>query len=412
MRIKCPHCGERGNEEFAYLGDATVHPPDDASAATPDDRRLRALDGLRLPARQPRRRASRAVAARPWLPLLDRCDAKHFDPCDPRRGGRARGGDRPHRDRRRPVMVKATDLPQHAPRSAGSSTAAPISPSRSTGGPIPAIPAIRSPPRCWPTASGSSAARSSTIVRAAPVGRAGGAQRPRRAAERRAARTQHPRHRRRALRWAGSREPEPLAVAGMRRDERQPACRARSSRPGSTTRRSCGRLRSGRSCTSPSSAAPQALAAPRRRPIPTGTRNRPRICDVLVVGGGPAGLAGGIGRRASRRARHPRRRGFPAGWQAALREPDHRRPPRAGMAGECGGGTRGAAGGPHPQAHDRLRRLRSRPTARSSASATTCPCRLRTSRASGSGASWRSAACLRPAPSSARSCSPAMTGLA
>jgi methylglutamate dehydrogenase subunit B len=28
MRIKCPHCGERGNEEFAYHGDATVRRPD------------------------------------------------------------------------------------------------------------------------------------------------------------------------------------------------------------------------------------------------------------------------------------------------------------------------------------------------------------------------------------------------
>ncbi len=28
MRIACPHCGTRGNEEFAYLGDATVRRPD------------------------------------------------------------------------------------------------------------------------------------------------------------------------------------------------------------------------------------------------------------------------------------------------------------------------------------------------------------------------------------------------
>ncbi|MCP8937675.1 sarcosine oxidase subunit delta [Alsobacter sp. SYSU M60028] len=35
MRITCPHCGERGNEEFAYLGDATVRRPDDAGAARP-----------------------------------------------------------------------------------------------------------------------------------------------------------------------------------------------------------------------------------------------------------------------------------------------------------------------------------------------------------------------------------------
>jgi heterotetrameric sarcosine oxidase delta subunit len=28
MRIECPHCGQRGSEEFAYLGDATVSRPD------------------------------------------------------------------------------------------------------------------------------------------------------------------------------------------------------------------------------------------------------------------------------------------------------------------------------------------------------------------------------------------------
>ena len=28
MRIPCPHCGERGNEEFAYLGDGTVRRPE------------------------------------------------------------------------------------------------------------------------------------------------------------------------------------------------------------------------------------------------------------------------------------------------------------------------------------------------------------------------------------------------
>lgn len=29
MRIKCPHCGERGNEEFTYRGDADATRPDD-----------------------------------------------------------------------------------------------------------------------------------------------------------------------------------------------------------------------------------------------------------------------------------------------------------------------------------------------------------------------------------------------
>jgi sarcosine oxidase subunit delta len=35
MRIKCPYCGERALEEFAYRGDATVTRPEslDASAA-------------------------------------------------------------------------------------------------------------------------------------------------------------------------------------------------------------------------------------------------------------------------------------------------------------------------------------------------------------------------------------------
>jgi methylglutamate dehydrogenase subunit B len=28
MRIACPHCGTRGLDEFAYLGDATVTRPD------------------------------------------------------------------------------------------------------------------------------------------------------------------------------------------------------------------------------------------------------------------------------------------------------------------------------------------------------------------------------------------------
>ena len=28
MRIACPYCGERGNEEFTYLGDASLRRPD------------------------------------------------------------------------------------------------------------------------------------------------------------------------------------------------------------------------------------------------------------------------------------------------------------------------------------------------------------------------------------------------
>ena len=32
MRIPCPFCGPRGNDEFTYLGDATVRRPDPAAA--------------------------------------------------------------------------------------------------------------------------------------------------------------------------------------------------------------------------------------------------------------------------------------------------------------------------------------------------------------------------------------------
>ena len=42
MRIPCPHCGERGNAEFVYQGDASLRRPapqfgePSASAASPD----------------------------------------------------------------------------------------------------------------------------------------------------------------------------------------------------------------------------------------------------------------------------------------------------------------------------------------------------------------------------------------
>jgi sarcosine oxidase subunit delta len=32
LRIPCPYCGPRGNEEFSYLGDASVRRPDPAIA--------------------------------------------------------------------------------------------------------------------------------------------------------------------------------------------------------------------------------------------------------------------------------------------------------------------------------------------------------------------------------------------
>jgi methylglutamate dehydrogenase subunit B len=37
MRIPCCYCGARGNEEFAYLGDATVARPETGAAAPVDE---------------------------------------------------------------------------------------------------------------------------------------------------------------------------------------------------------------------------------------------------------------------------------------------------------------------------------------------------------------------------------------
>ena len=36
MRITCPYCGERGNEEFSYLGDAAPERPRDDAIAPMD----------------------------------------------------------------------------------------------------------------------------------------------------------------------------------------------------------------------------------------------------------------------------------------------------------------------------------------------------------------------------------------
>ena len=84
MRIPCPYCGPRGNEEFTYLGDATVRRPD---PATPG--RRAGVPRLRLSARQSVRAAPRALVSRRRLPHVARGDARHAHARDQRRDVRA-----------------------------------------------------------------------------------------------------------------------------------------------------------------------------------------------------------------------------------------------------------------------------------------------------------------------------------
>ena len=97
-------------------------------------------------------------------------------------------------------------------------------------------------------------------------------------------------------------------------------------------------------------------------------------CDVLVAGGGPAGLVGGTRGRPRRRARHPVRRRFRARRPAAVATAARSTACRRRLARRRAGRTRVAARCPH---HDAARlcsaSMTAAPMARSSGSTTMCP---------------------------------------
>ena len=95
-------------------------------------------------------------------------------------------------------------------------------------------------------------------------------------------------------------------------------------------------------------------------------------CDVLVIGGGPAGLVGGARGRPRRRAGDPRRGGF-SPWRAAARgAPRGRRQVRRRLGRRGRGGTRLAARCADHAAHDGHQRVRSRAIQRGRARERSC----------------------------------------
>ena len=127
-----------------------------------------------------------------------------------------------------------------------------------------------------------------------PHGRPRGAERAGRAAHAAPAASPTPRRPRSSSTTASRPRARTAGRRSLRPAGGELAALARSSSPASTTRPSCGRRHSGRRSTSRSSAAPPASAAPAACPTPTTTRRPARICDVLVVGAGPAGLAAAL----------------------------------------------------------------------------------------------------------------------
>ena len=213
----------------------------------------------------------------------------------------------------------------------------------------------------------------------------------------------------RALRGPGRRQPELLAVGRVRcRRRQQPAV---APVPGRLLLQDLHvAAEPVDDATSASSAARPASAWRRRRPIPIATTRLHAHCDVLVVGGGPAGLAAalaagrsgarvilgdeqaGIRRRAARRARYQIDGQSAADWVADA----------AGRAG-------GHAGGAAAAAHHGLRLLRPQ-LCRAGRAQRRSPAAGPGASRSGSGSCAPSRWCWRPAPSSGRWCSPTTTG--
>ena len=81
------------------------------------------------------------------------------------------------------------------------------------------------------------------------------------------------------------------------------------------------------------------------------------FCDVLVIGGGPAGLSAALAAGAIRRAGDPVRGGFPPRWAAARGALRDRRASRDRLGGGGRGGAREPGRLPHPAPHHRAGRL-------------------------------------------------------
>ncbi len=159
-----------------------------------------------------------------------------------------------------------------APARAGVSSARGSCISASTGGPTPALPGTRSPRRCSPTACTSWAARSSITARAVclhPAPRSPTRWWPCAATPRATRPTCAPpsssctRDSKRTVRTAGRALPSTSAPSTI--------CSPRSSRPGFTTRPSCGHGARGNRSTSRAFAPPPASDALPPRQTPTGT---------------------------------------------------------------------------------------------------------------------------------------------